>query len=82
MDRYEATNYVTCEGKVSYPSRRIAQEANKRNSRAIRKGRRENLHPYICKKCGQWHLGHPPRKMRYYDKKRTDGTVGDYELFD
>lgn len=45
-----------CAGKTRFPSRRAAKaRANK-----IRTSGGDHMHPYQCRNCQQWHLGHAP----------------------
>ena len=82
---YEKSNVTTCIGKKAFPSYKLASEFNNRaftRGSALRnKGKKiERLHPYKCKKCGQFHLGHAIRtrqrrlqQLRLQQQKRYHG---------
>lgn len=35
-----------------------------RRARNKRRYREERIHAYYCRRCGGWHLGHPPQKIK------------------
>lgn len=48
-------NLSTCERKKLYATKELAHAAKL----ALPAGAQENLRPYRCPDCRQWHLGHP-----------------------
>lgn len=63
---YEHSNRKDCGGKKSFPSYREAAEFNNRMKRRgsvfVAKGKKiERMHPYKCKNCEHYHIGHEAR---------------------
>jgi hypothetical protein len=50
----------SCEGKRRYATKQEAESAAW--EAAVRLG--EWLHPYACRFCGRFHIGHPTKKAR------------------
>lgn len=75
---YSLSNTQTCGGKKSFPSYKLAAEFNNkifsRGSAIRNKGKKiERLHPYKCKVCGNFHLGHEVR-TRHIRLQRNRGN--------
>lgn len=68
-EHWKNSNQLTCNGKLSFPSYRKAAEYNhhihKRGSAARAKGKKlEKMHPYRCKRCNNYHIGHDIRNRQ------------------
>lgn len=85
-DHYKFANSSDCPGKKTFPSYRLAAEFNNRQrSRGgvfVAKGKKvEKMHPYRCKSCNQFHIGHAIRtrpqrlhlQQRHHGKYRREG---------
>ena len=53
-------------GKLPYETRGLAQAAcdgmSKRRYRGLH-GERVRVMPYLCPRCGMWHVGHDPQRL-------------------
>lgn len=66
---WEQSNHRTCPSKKTFLTWKQATTHNnmmlKPGSPAKAKGIKiEKLHVYKCKRCGLFHIGHPPKKHR------------------
>lgn len=61
MSSKRAMRRRECEGKQAFPTAAIAAMYNKTGAK---KFGWQRLHAYKCEFCHQFHLGHPPRKIR------------------
>lgn len=66
---WERSNNDSCSRKKSFPSYKLAAEFNnrqfKRGSVIRAKGKKiEKMHPYRCKKCNLYHIGHDIRNRQ------------------
>lgn len=65
---------ASCEGKIQFADRVIAERASKRS----RAKHQQPIAPYKCQHCGYWHLGqHPAGKSFNNRAKNARKTQGD-----
>lgn len=76
--RQKSQHALTCSVKISWPSRRLADEACRSLVKELdRDGRdREVLVTYKCPACAQWHIGHEDvERSRHFRRSRRQKAV-------
>ncbi len=71
MSSKRAVRRRACEGKRSYETR---EEARRVQGRMVRQGEAGPLNVYHCARCGAWHVGHQPAKVRQAIASRRDSV--------